>query len=402
MAMRKKYADKIPLLLLIILLVGVGWWGSTQFEYKIEEKDKGFQGEALTNRFLAAEYFLKSMGQAAEKIRLFMPDSHQLQTNDTLLVPSNRISFDRGRSRALMDWVKEGGHLIITAMPVQGDTPEPHDYILNDLGITIKWQAVEDDEEKLPLNLDSVDEDGFWQVDFIDYYTISIAGDFTEDLTAKIAKPATQYEVLWTIENANRTHGLQIKLGQGHLSVLSDLNMFQNYTIDKYDHAAFLYSLSNVQVTSGKPGTFYYSLYEEQASLVQWLWRNAFPMIASLFVVIVISLWMLVPRFGPVINVYQPVRRRFLDHLSASGNYHWRQGNYTYLLNEVRKQLIGQAQLKYPQWTHLSKNDRLTHLSDLSQLQRVAIESALFDSNVEHANDFVNKIKILEKLRKCL
>jgi len=376
-------------------------------EFRIEEKDRGFQGEALTNDYLAAEYFLRSMGQSAEKISLFIENENHLQANDTLLVASSRISFDRGRSREMLDWVEKGGHLIITGMAAQADEVGRHDYILDELGVKIRRQEIEDEdegegEEDLPANLDVLDEEGFWQVDFIDNQEIVLAGDFTDDLIADIAKPDFQHEIIWSIVDNDTTYGVQFKLGQGHLTVLSDMKMFRNRYIDEYDHAAFLYSLSNVQAGFSQSGVFYYSLYEGQISLFQWLWNNAYLLMISILIVLVTGLWGLAPRFGPIINVHQPIRRRFLDHLSAAGNYHWRQGNYSYLLNEVRQQLSHQVKLKYPEWTNLSKNDQLNHFSDLSQLERPAIEGALFDTNVEHTSDFVNKVKTLEKLRKSL
>jgi len=401
--------NKIILLLLFFLLAGLVSWAYSQLETRIKEVDEGFQGEALTNEYLAAEYFLRSMGQSAEKISLFVEVNKPLGVNDTLLVPSNRIAIDRGHSEELVEWVMEGGHLIITGAAIQSDTPGHRDYILDDLGISVRrveFDEGENEDETFfdgqPVNVDILDEDNFWQVSFNRSKELSLANDFTTDLTAGVVAPEITYETVWSIADNDRVYAVQLKLGQGHLTVLSDMSMFNNDSIDNYDHAAFLYSLTSVQAGFSEPSIFYYSLYEEQISLIQWLWNNAWTLVVSLLIAIISGLWMIVPRFGPMIHIDEPIRRRFLDHLAASGNYHWRQGNYFHLLNEVRKQLSNHALLKYPEWSSLSKNDQLHHFADLSQLEPAAIENALFDTNVEHVNDFVNKIKILEKLRKSL
>ncbi|HED35355.1 MAG TPA: DUF4350 domain-containing protein [Gammaproteobacteria bacterium] len=400
--------NKIILLLLFFLLAGLVAWGYSQIEIRTEEVDEGFQGEALTNEYLAAEYFLRSMGQTAERISLFIETGKPLGVNDTLLVPSNRIAIDRRHSEELVEWVMEGGHLIITGAATQSDTPGRRDYILDDLGISVmrvELDEDEDDEENfddLPADLDMLDEDNFWQVNFNRFKELRLANDFTTDLTAGVVAPQITYETVWSVVDNGRVYAVQLKLGQGHITVLSDMSMFNNVNIDHYDHAAFLYSLTNVQAGFSEPGTFYYSLYEEQISLIQWLWDNAWTLVVSLLIAIVSGLWMIIPRFGPVININEPIRRRFLDHLAASGNYHWRQGNYAHLLNEVRKQLSNYALLKYPEWRSLSKNDQLHHFAELTQLEVAVVENALFDTTVEHVNDFVNKIKILEKLRKSL
>lgn len=384
-------SNTLAYILLLLVIVGLSAFAYYKLEYRIEEVDQGFQGEALTNPYLAAEYFLRNMGQKSEKIKLFVDTQKQLENNDTLLVPSSRIAFDNRRSTQLLEWVEAGGHLIITGKPYLEDESNIRDHILDKLGLYIERRALKEgqDQDEQPVNLDIEDDDDFWQVDFDDYLVVSFAEKFDQD-------------IIWTIVDNDRIHAVQLRLGDGRLTLMSDIRMFRNDYIESYDHAAFLYELTKDQLSSAEAGTFYYSLYEDYISLIKWLWDNAQPLIISILFIIIIVLWMLIPRFGPLINIHQPIRRRFLEHLSASGNYHWRQGHYARLLTEVRKQLSLQTKLKYPEWTNLSKQDQVNHFAELSQIEAPAIEKALFDSNIERINDFVNKIKILEKLRKSL
>ncbi|VAW67945.1 hypothetical protein MNBD_GAMMA09-2335 [hydrothermal vent metagenome] len=396
MSLSDTYRTNILKAILILVAGVILWWGYSSIEYRIEEKDRGYQGEALTNHYLAAEYFLLSMGQQSEKISLFSVHQKDLQVNDTLFIPGARVSLNMQRSKDLLNWVETGGHLIITGNPVMPDGFENYDNILDELGLRIEWKVNEDEsfEDDLPLDLEVVSENDFWQVDFVDYQVLGFKNNVNKDNFS--------YEIVWTIENENKIHGLQIKYGEGHLTLLSDTKMFRNQFIDHYDHAAFLFSLSNVQAEFDNPGVFYYSLYENKLSLYRWLLDNAWPFMVSLLLLIVVILWMLVPRFGPVINVNSTASRRFLDHLSASGNYHWRQGNYMLLLNHVRKQLSVRTQVKYPEWINLSKSDQLNHFADLSQMNVAVIKGALFDADIENMSDFVKKVKVLEKLRKSL
>ncbi|MCW9047880.1 MAG: hypothetical protein OQK46_07350, partial [Gammaproteobacteria bacterium] len=186
------------------------------------------------------------------------------------------------------------------------------------------------------------------------------------------------------------------------ITILSDMRMFRNDYIASYDHAAFLFSLASDQLEVSESAVFYYSLIENKISLYQWLWENAKPLMLSVMLLIMTILWMLIPRFGPLINIHQPVRRQFLDHLQASGNYHWRKRHYTRLLTEVRKQLSHKVKLKYPEWSGLSKHDQIVHFVEISEIEEMAIENALFDNDVEQVNDFIKKVKILEKLRKSI
>ncbi len=389
---KKADSNLMGYVLLVLVVIGLSIYAYTQLDYRIEKVDKGFQGEALTNSFLAAEYFLRSMGQPAEEIKLFAQEVQPLAEADTLLISSDRLAFDSRKSAELMQWVNDGGHLIITARATSDDdTQRARDYILDDLGLHIEWTALGDDDEDYsePVNVAIDDEDFFWLLDFSDYLNIVLEDEFEQD-------------VLWSIEENNRIYAMQMMAGEGRLTVLADMSIFKNYGIDKHDHAAFLYSLANDQLRHSDEGVFYYSLFEKHINLMQWLTQNARPLVISFVIFVVTVLWMIIPRFGPLINVQQPVRRRFLDHLSAAGNYHWRQGHYARLLQVVRKQLSQQIQGRYPEWINLTREDQVRQLSELSGIEAVVIEHALFDAEIERVDHFIKKIHILEKLRKSL
>ena len=379
-------------LLSVIFLLGLGYWFiNHEFEFSYEEVDKGYQGEALTNPFLAAEFYLRSMGQMTKKLELFPITDSQLKSGDTLMIPGKRIAYDKRRSKFILDWVNHGGHLIITGEVIKGNDYQREDYILNATRLQIEWQVAEDEslEDDEPVNLDVEDEEDFWQVDFVNYQVISLTSDFDK-------------EVIWQVTNNSKLHAIQIKVGAGRVTLLSDTKMFRNQFIDDYDHAAFLFTLSNDQAQLYEDSVFYYSVYDNQTNLLSWLWQNAYALMVSLFIFLFMVLWKIVPRFGPLVRVQKPVSRRFLDHLVASGNYHWRQGHYSYLIYAVRKQLHVQINKRYPEWLNMSRDNQLKRFAEISQLEVSAVEKALFDTQIERAEDFMIKIKILEKLRKNL
>jgi len=365
---QQKKSNLLMYVIISLASIAIVAWLYINIESYTSTEDRGYQGEAKINDFLAAEFFLRKMGQPVDKIKLFSEENRQLQYNDTLFIPSMRIAFDR-----------------------RIDESNTRDFILDEVGLFIERRVL-DEDSTLPeqqVNISIEDEDGFWQANFYDYWVVSKAEKFNAN-------------ILWEIEDEDRIHGIQIKIKKGRLTLLSDINVFRNDNIARYDHAEFLFSLTNDQLEYDDLGVFYYSLFEDQISIFQWLWKNAQPFMLSLIVLGVIMLWMSVPRFGPLINVNQPIRRQFLNHLKASGNYYWRQGYYSYLLKSVKKQLSHAVKIKYPEWSNLNKQEQVKHLSEISQLEITLIENALFDAEVNQANDFINKIKILEELRKSL
>lgn len=388
---KKNTSDILVYSVLILTTIGLALWLYFKLDYRLVEKDQGYQGEAKTNPYLAAEFFLRKMGQKSEQVELFTDKQTALSSGDTLLIPSVRLAFDSRRSTDMLEWVDKGGHLIITGQPDTETNTSQRDYILETLGLYIERKVLGEDTElyEEPVNIAIHDEDNFWQVDFEDYLIISTTPQFKS-------------EIIWKVEENKRVHAIQVVVGKGRITLLSDIRIFRNDYIESYDHAAFLLSLANDQLKSSETGIFYYSLFEDRISLYLWLWENAKPLMLSIIVFIAIALWMLIPRFGPLININQPVRRQFLDHLRASGNYHWRQGHYYHLLMEVRKQLSHKVKLKYPEWSGLSKHDQILHFVETSKIEEVAIENALFDNDVDQENDFIKKVKILEKLRKSI
>jgi len=387
----KNYSNVIMYILLALLVFSLVIWVYSILEFRTIKEDKGYQGEAASNPYLAAEFFLRRMGQKTVRINLFTNKQTQLMPGDTLMVPNVRLAFDTRRSDEMLEWVEQGGHLIITGR-VDAESEVGHrDYILESLGLFIERQSLNDElsQENEPVNTEIYDENEFWQVDFDDYLVISTTSEFNS-------------EVIWTIKDSDRNHGLQVTFGSGRITLLSEMRIFMNDYIDSYDHAAFLLTLANDQLISGNDGVFYYTVYDDQISFFQWLWKNARALVLSTALLIFIWLWKVVPRFGPLINVHKPIRRQFIDHLKASGNYHWRQGHYHCLLTEVRKQLSHRVKIKYPEWSSKSKQDQISHFVELSQLESSAIEKALFNTEVERVNDFINLIKVLEKLRKSL
>lgn len=368
-----------------VLLLSLGYWLSLHVEEYTETIDRGFEGEAKTNYLLAAEHFLKKMGQVTEATDLSHQSIAQLKQADVLLIMGHRLSLDNKRSAMLMDWVSAGGHLIITAKSYYGDSRKVRDHILDPLGISGRYNYDNDSiEDDVPIDIEFMDD--FWQVGFSKAQVIDIEDALMNDLA-------------WTIETEYGVHGLQLVRDQGRITVLADLSVFNNLFIGRYDHAAFLWYLSNTDPSTDR---FYYSLFEQQISLLNWLWLNARYFMLAILMTLLVVIAMSLPRFGPVVHIKAVKRRPFTDHLRAAGNFFWRQGQYTTLLNESRLALNQTIQRKYPEWIATAKPVLLQRLSELSRIREQDLEKALYQGQVDHKDDFLNRIKIIEQLRKTL
>ena len=188
----KKQSDTLLYVVLTLFVIGAAGWIYSKLEYRIVEEDKGAQGEAKTNAYLAAEFFLLRMGKKTEKIKLFSSKQTHLNENDTLLVPSVRLAFDKRRSEKMLEWVEKGGHLIITGQPDTETETNRRDHILEKLGLYLERQALNEKstQDQEPVDI-AISDDDFWHIDFDDYLVISSTAEFNS-------------EIIWSIEDQDR------------------------------------------------------------------------------------------------------------------------------------------------------------------------------------------------------
>ena len=117
------------------------------------EKVTGYRGKARVNPFLAAERVLDELGHDAER-KLFLS---KMPSYDAVMFLSAEGGLSEGRTKQLLEWVENGGHLIYClggtrsyndystglelGMRVLNDVlVEEGDPLLRDLGIKVnKW-----------------------------------------------------------------------------------------------------------------------------------------------------------------------------------------------------------------------------------------------------------------------
>ena len=77
------------------------------------------------------------------------------------------------------------------------------------MGLYLTWQINKGEklDEDNPVNINVADGEDFWQIDFVDYQVVSYSDDFDQ-------------EVLWAVTNDKKLHAIQLKVGDGRLTLL--------------------------------------------------------------------------------------------------------------------------------------------------------------------------------------
>ena len=320
---------------------------------------------AQTNPFLAAMRLLENNRIDA---RHFPVGQHIVLPNtDTLLVlDQTRTRLDEQTALALMDWLGEGGHLV---MAVRSGNEE-----------AAEWR------QRLPmlasLGLDVQETDEGWNPDveqpFI--HQLELAGelfmrlcvgasaemqvlcenalcdgptlppdtwlypqgdvplraqlDSSQDLLID-EQADTILPVAVQLAGGNR-HGdqwLDLSVGHGRLVLITSASLWHNQHLHWLDHAELL-----LQLAEGHQAVWFASAIGVPP-LQRWLWQRGWPLLIALTVLLALLIASRLPRRGPTLSAPAQQQHDFSRHLLAAGQLLARRRDYPNLLAPLRSEI---------------------------------------------------------------
>ncbi len=384
-------------LIIVSIVIGcltiAGYWIYNNF--KLEKVSVDIQTEAANDPLLAAKQLLERMKTPVVTIQNLPKD--ELDSQDTLILLQYNSILNEKNTQQLLEWVDSGGNLIIVSDVVHDNTQDivtQPDLLLSKLNI-FQYQ------NESPTKAEPV---GFiWQK-----YKLKVLFDPNYYLTVDDNEPAQD------ISDNYGSHLLQYYYGTGIIIILSDLSFIENDKIATYDHAQFLWHLTHFErqetkvwflnhvpknIEGGLAGeTNNWNTSTKMPTLLTLIWTHMWTVVISAIILLLFWLWSVSQRFGPLIPISKPIRRRLLEHIEASGNFLWRQGKTATLLNDARQSLIQQINRTHPNWNQLSYSQLSNQLAQRCGLSATEIEDALSNKNT----DLVQTIQIFSKIRKTL
>jgi hypothetical protein len=103
-------------------------------------------------------------------------------------------------------------------------------------------------------------------------------------------------------------------------------------------------------------------------SLWGFLTENAAAALTASFALLVMWLWRIAPRFGPVAPDAPPARRRLLVHLRASGRYYWALDLRERLLIAARDAALRRVLRAQPEFAAAPPPERAARLAALASV----------------------------------
>lgn len=360
-------------LVLIGLALGItGWWLTRNFGFTTQRVFVGYSGEARQDAYFAARLFLEGMGkQVARQAMLRSADT--LPPGATVVLQGSRANLDPPLVRGLLAWVEGGGRLIVGAEWAWAKDP-----LLDALGV-----AVESAEEPEP------DDRQFEAVTL---------GDGTRLRAALQRSVLLRHEgpAAWRHTGPQGDRILVLQHGRGRVVVFSTLSLFNNGGLEQFDHAPLLWHFVE---RTGPQVVLVRQL--ERTSLAGWLDRHARPALAALAGLILLWLWRVVPRFGPLRPHQAPERRGLVEHLRAVGRYHAQQRQLGVLLQRVRDDAQAVFARSAPLAASLDGAGRLREASRLTRLRPRELMQA-FTAAATTRHEFANAVRTLAAFRRRL
>lgn len=398
--------------LAIICSVLAYQWFQNNYAYKDVEQTTGYSAKARLNKFLAAEYYLQELNYEVEsdsnRARLLELDTQA----QIIFINSYGPKLSPTHFSELIQWLENGGHLIFTVTNFQYAPINDSEIFSNNNG------AGEDAYN------DAFNEDEFYDYDFKNNQLLEKYGiqgqyiNFSAKLTETDEKVLTEHilengnninldfaidkhlldltgDASLTIADRYGIHLLQKNIGKGKLTVLSDNSLFSNYSIGEHDHAYFLSQLiSSTQSSKIKILLLYNS---ESDSIFTLIWKYGKQACIAFLALIILGLWSLQNRFGPILPNANYSNRNIVEHLRAIARFSWRQDRGVKLLQQSRMECENSLLSRYSTLKEMSAQERMQHLSKVLDMQPEEIHSALY-FEPKSTNEYINSSHYLQKI----
>lgn len=410
----------ISILVALIIAVGI-----KDFYDNYEEKEKvvhlGHKGEARSNPLYATRLFLKRMGIPAETKTSIQGLGKLPSTNTVLLLSTKRTTLSRAKTKELIEWVKSGGHLITTATKdwsyngsskndevSDEDTDKSEDQSPDPLQRFMGVHTGSRDyaEEEIPEGLESLIE-SFIDEDLSDNAKLITLKGADKDL---LLDHKWWYRSIY-VDEAHRAQTEEIPLygtnfmvrqtiGNGLITLVSDLKFITNKKLEKADHAEILWHLvKGLHKPTNLPANVWLIHNDKMPSLWTLLWKNAWTFILSLGILFLAWLLFSTRRFGPVIPKEEENRRSIMEHVSSSGNFYWKNKKQQKLIDGSRQALTTRLTQVNPGWSQRTDEEKVKYLAEQASVKPEIIQQVLFAYNIELAEDFTQLIKQIEHIR---
>ena len=373
--------------LLLACLVGAGglyaWHKAIPYE---EVVDRGPSPEARANPYLAAEHFLRQHGLVVAHAKGLERLAELPAKGHSLLLLGERSNMTPRQVDQLLGWAKAGGHLLLVAEALWDEEAGTSGDLLLDR-LTIRQTL--SDEPVPPRKKTKPDLTKL----YVDNETAPAYFSFDTYFNLTDPKHLAQFSA----NSAQSSHLMQLDLGQGRVTVITDSDLWKTTDIGNHDNAWLLWYLNQ--------GTDVTLLFNSDTDDLFTLLLRYFPQaLVALVALLALGLWQAGMRQGPIQTPAPKARRQLQEHLQASADFLLRRSGPGTLLQALRHDILRAARRRHPGFEHLDASEQRQVLEHLTRQPHHIISQALEPVALKRLSsaDFSRQVAHLQTLRNAL
>ncbi len=377
-------------LLILACLLGAGgfyaWRKAIPYDVVV---DRGPAPQALANPYLAAEHFLRQQGLSVEHANSLAHLDTLASKGNSLLLLGERSNLSPRQVGQLLDWAKSGGHLLVVAEALwDEESGKSGDLLLDRLNI---HQALSDEpEEPVPARKKNAPDLTKLYVD-----NETAPAYFSFDTDFNLIDPG--HLAQFSANSAQSSHLMQLEVGNGRVTVITDSDLWKTPDIGKHDNAWLLWYLNQ--------GTAVTLLFNSDVDDLFTLLVRYFPQaLVALIALIALALWHAGMRQGPIQAPASRARRQLQEHLKASADFLLRRNGQGTLLHALQRDIQRAARRRHPGFEHLDNTEQWRVLEHLTHQPSHIISQALGPLPEKRLSsaDFSRQVACLQTLRNAL
>jgi hypothetical protein len=200
---------------------------------------------------------------------------------------------------------------------------------------------------------------------------------------------------------------LQFSEGKGRVTAISNFDFMVGRSLDKLDHAEFLWHLVAGQGENGLPVAVplrrkvVLALRDPEQGLMKWLAANAWMALSALLALLLAWMARISRRFGPLQPAPPMARRSLAEHLVAMGRFIGRHRGWEPLLAAARERFKARLFPLRPAMAGLDPARLAIVLGEITGMGTARIQRALF-LQANSGREFGEAIRTLRALEQIL
>ena len=375
--------------LVAIALALITYWVAVNTYWAEVTVPMPLKGEALRNRFYAAQRFAEQLGA-----RTSVDHSFNVPSPESVIVLSDfHWHLSTARRQALERWVESGGRLVVVGR-LTGGRAEFAQWS----GIVRVQRGVKDPE---PAERSGSDDDPCRRFEEERDGRPASKSASTPRWLCEF-EPSSTLISRRTPEWALRdTHGLQVirvATGRGRVTVVNAPAPFSHRSLFDGDHGWLLASAT--QLRRGDDVHFLSEV--DHPSLLALVWRYGRPVVVLLLAAVALWLWRSSPRFGPLTAPPDTARRSLAEQIRGTGEFALRHGGGDSLHAACVGALEDAAKRRIPAYASLPPAERAAALERLTGFDKHALAEAIHHDGARGPHGLRSTVAFLEAARRQL